>query len=96
MPEKLPRGIKYAWALVLSLTVTVIAVSEKDSPWQPLLNALIDAIQLQMRADPPALPGAGEIPTGPGPLHFPTRQKVSPAAAPVSAIAPPDMATAGQ
>lgn len=92
MPEKMPRPVKYAWALLLSLAVAAVAVTEKDSPWQPLLNTLIDALQLQMRADPPPLPGASQIPARLGPLNFPARQEVLPAAPPGRTVAPPDMA----
>lgn len=92
MPEKMPRTVKYAWALLLSLSVGAIAVTEKGSPWQPLLNSLIDALQLQMRGDSPALPGTGQIPTRLGPLNLPPWEKVLPTAPPVRAVAPPDVA----
>jgi hypothetical protein len=90
----MPRSLKYTWALLLSLMVAAVAVTEKDSPWQPLLNTLIDVIQFQMRADPPPLPGAGQIPATLGPLNFPTREKVGPGAPPVRPVTSPDMATA--
>jgi hypothetical protein len=94
MPEKMPRTVKYAWALLLSLSVGAIAVTEKGSPWQPLIHSLIDALQLQMRGDTPALPGTGQIPTRLGPLNFPTREEVGPTAPTVGPVAPPDMAAA--
>lgn len=94
MPNNLPRTVKYAWALLLSLSVAVVAVTEKDSPWQPLINSLIDALQLHMKAEPQPLPGAGQVPAGAGPLHLPAREKVPPAAAPSGAITPPDVAAA--
>jgi hypothetical protein len=90
----MPRAAKYAWALLLSLAVAAVAVTEKDSPWQPLLNTLIDAFQLQMRADPPPLPGAGQIPAGTRPFNLPAREEVPPTAPPGGAVAPPDVAAA--
>ena len=93
MPEKMPRTFKYAWALLLSLSVGAIAVTEKGSPWQPMLNTLIDALQLQMRGDTPALPGAGQIPARLGPLNLPPWEKVFPAAPTRRPVAPPDVAT---
>jgi hypothetical protein len=88
----MPRAAKYAWALLLSLAVASVAVTEKDSPWQPLLNSLIDAFQLQMRADPQPLPGAGQIPARLGPLNLPPWKEVFPAAPTVRPVAPPDVA----
>jgi hypothetical protein len=93
MPEKAPRTIKYAWALLLSLSVGAIVVTEKGSPWQPLLNTLIDALQSQMRADPQPLPGAGQIPARLGPLNLPTWEKVLPATPTSGPVAPPNVAT---
>jgi hypothetical protein len=93
MPDKAPRTIKYAWAVLLSLAVGAIAATEKDSPWQPLLNSLVDAFQSEMRADPPPLPGAGQIPTRLGPLNLPPWEKIFPTAPPRRPVAPPDVAT---
>lgn len=89
-----PRSIKYAWALLLSLAVGAIAVTEKDSPWQPLLNSVIDALQLNMRADPAPSPGAGQIPTRLGTFNLPPWEKIFPAAPNRNAPTPPDMAAA--
>lgn len=92
MPEKMPRTVKYAWALLLSLAVAAVAVTEKDSPWQPLLNSIIDAFQLQMRADPPPLPGAAQIPARLGPLNLPPWKEIFPAAPTRRPVAAPDVA----
>ena len=92
MSEKLPRTVKYAWALLLSLSVGAIAVTEKGSPLQPLLNSLIDALQLQMLGDTPQLPSAGQIPTSLGTLNLPPWEKIFPAASPRRPVTPPDVA----
>ena len=89
------KAIKYAWAVTLSLAVAGLALSENNSPWLPLMNGLIDFLQHQ-RGYGPALPGAGQIPTSPGPLNFPTRQKVKPATAHGPAVAAPDVTPAHQ
>lgn len=92
MPEKAPRTIKYAWALLLSLSVGALAVTEKGSPWHPIINSLIDAMQIHMQIQTPTLPGAGQIPARLGPFNFPAREEVLPAAPSVRAVAPPDVA----
>ena len=93
MPEKAPRTIKYAWALLLSLSVGALAVTEKGSPWHPLINSLIDAMQIKIQTQTPTLPGAGQIPAHLGPLNFPAREEVLPAAPTVRTIAPPNVAS---
>lgn len=92
-PKPGKKAIKYAWAATLSLAVAGLALSENSSPWLPLMNGLIDFLQHQ-KGYGPALPGAGQIPTGSGALNFPPRKKVQPAATNGPAVASPDMAPA--
>lgn len=90
-----PRSVaKYGWAAVLSLAVAGLALTEKDSPWGPLLNGLIDLMQQQQQNSRPALPAASQVPTSTGPLHLPTGKKVEPATAPGFAAAAPNVAPA--
>jgi hypothetical protein len=96
MPKKMPRPMKYAWALLLSVAVGTLTLTERGSPWQQVLNGLIDALQHQLGGELRSLPGAGEIPASPGPLNFPTRQEVTPGTTNSPAIAAPDMAPAHQ
>lgn len=95
--EKGRKAVKYSWALLLSLAVAGLALTERESPWAPLLNGLIDLLQQQhQQQGRPGLPAAGQIPTSTGPLNFPSRQKVQPAAAHGPAVAAPDVAPAHQ
>ena len=89
--------LKYVWALLLSCAVAGLAATDRSSPWAPLLNSLIDLLQQhKTQGIAPALPAASEIPTSTGPLHFPARQKVQPAAAAGPAVAAPNVAPAHQ
>lgn len=78
MPDKCSRPMKYAWALALTGTVAAMAVTERGSPANLLLNTLIDAIQLELQGPGPQLPGTGEIPASPGPFDLPPLKEVQP------------------
>ena len=93
--KKATRPVKYTWALLLSLAVGALALTERDSPWAPLLNGLIDLLQQQERSAPKS-PPAGEIPAGSGAFHLPARQEVEPGASALPAIAPGNVAAAHQ
>lgn len=89
---------KYLWAALLSLSVAGLALTERDSALRPLLNGVIDLIQQQYRNDAPKdtikktlLRLTGQVPASPGPLNFPARQKIEPAAPNGPAIAPADV-----
>jgi len=73
MNNRSPRFIKWGWALGLSASVGMLLMSERNGPWAPVLNMLIDAMQQQLHPDAPKLPGTSEIPAGAGPLNFPAR-----------------------
>lgn len=89
------RLAKYFWALLLSLSVAGLTLSNKDSAWAPVINALIDILQQQtFRTGSPGLPGAGQIPTGTGSLNLPSGEKIQPAAPPVGSVTTSDV-TAG-
>jgi len=92
--ESNKKALKYSWALLLSLAVAGLALTERDSPWGPLLNGLIDLLQHQQQNGRPALPAGGQIPTSTRPLHLPAGQKVEPAAPAGLAVAVPDVAPA--
>ena len=89
--QKAPRFLKYFWACSLTLAVAAVALTEKGSPWLPLLNTVIDLLQYHGN---PGLPGAGDIPAGAGPFYLPTGQKVEPTAPPRPPRTSPDMAPA--
>ena len=96
MTNRSPRALKWGWALGLSASVGMLLMSERNGPWAPVLNMLIDTIQQHFAPTYQQLPGTGQIPTGSGPLNFPSLKKVFPAAAPGSTATPPDVAPANQ
>ena len=96
MNNRSPRVLKWGWALGLSASVGMLLMSERNGPWSPVLNMLIDTIQQQLAPSHPQLPGTGQIPAGPWPFNLPALKKVFPAAAPGSAATAPDMAPANQ
>lgn len=48
MNNRSPRVLKWGWALALSASVGMLLMSDRNSPWTPVLNMLIDSIQQQL------------------------------------------------
>ena len=48
MNNRSPRVLKWGWALGLSASVGMLLMSERSSPWFPVLHMLIDSIQQQL------------------------------------------------
>jgi hypothetical protein len=49
---QLPRGAKYAWGLLVSGLVLSSLALDKGSPYLPVLNQIIDALQQQPAPTP--------------------------------------------
>lgn len=96
MSNRSPRVLKWGWALGLSASVGMLLMSDRNSPWAPVLNMLIDTMQQHLSPTNQQLPGTSQIPTGSWPFNLPALKEVLPAAAPGSAATPPDMAPANQ
>lgn len=96
MSNRSPRVLKWGWALGLSASVGMLLMSERNGPWAPVLNMLIDTIQQQFTPAHPQLPGTGQIPTGSWPFNFPALKKIFPGAAPRATATSPDVAPANQ
>ena len=96
MSNRSPRVLKWGWALGLSASVGMLLMSDRNSPWFPVLNLLIDSIQQQSPPPSPQLPGTGQIPTGSWPFNLPALKKVFPGAAPGAAATPSDVTPANQ
>lgn len=96
---KLPRPIKYGWALALTALVvltTAVDLARPENKATEKIRPLMDQILFYLLA-PPAGPSGrtGEIPTGPGPLNLPARPPIPPAVVqpgpvPVGEVSPAD------
>jgi hypothetical protein len=96
MSNRSPRVLKWGWALGLSASVGMLLMSERNGPWAPVLNMLIDTMQQHLAPTYQQLPVTGQIPAGSWPFNLPALKKVFPAAAPGPAATPSDVAPANQ
>ena len=96
MNNRSPRVLKWGWALGLSASVGMLLMSERNGPWAPVLNMLIDTMQQHLSPTNQQLPGTGQIPTGSWPFNLPSLKKVFPGAAPGAAATPSDVTPANQ
>jgi len=80
---KLPRPIKYGWALALTALVVLTTAVDLALPANKAtekLRPLMDQILFYLLEAPAGPSGrTGEIPASPNSLNLPTRQPVSPA-----------------
>ena len=80
---KLPRPIKYGWALALTALVvltTAVDLARPDNKATEKIRPLMDQILFYLLAPPSGGSGrTGEIPASPDSLDLPPRQPVPPA-----------------
>ena len=50
--RKLPRGVKYAWGVGVTVLLASALLMDRQSPWLPLVNQAIDIIQQQSGPSP--------------------------------------------
>lgn len=46
-PSPMPRSVKYAWGIGLTVLVALSMVVDRSSPFMPLIHRAIDALQIQ-------------------------------------------------
>jgi len=80
---KLPRPIKYGWALALTALVvftSAVDLARPENKATEKIRPLMDQILFYLLAPPAGGSGrTGEIPAGPNSLDLPARQPVPPA-----------------
>lgn len=96
MSNRSPRVLKWGWALGLSASVGMLMISDRNGPWAPVLNLLIDSIQQQFATPASQLPGTGQIPTGSWPFNLPALKKIFPTTSDGVPSTPADVAPANQ
>ncbi len=65
-PNTTKKRLKYAWAALLSLSVATLALTERESPWLPLVNQLVDFMQLHYQQGTPNQPAPAQSPAATG------------------------------
>lgn len=82
-PARLPRPLKYGWALALTALVvftTAVDLARPGNKATEKIRPLMDQILFYLLAPPAGGSGrTGEIPAGPNSLDLPPRQPVAPA-----------------
>jgi hypothetical protein len=43
----MPRSLKYAWGAAITALLAASLVLDKGSSWQPVINQVIDLLQMQ-------------------------------------------------